>query len=425
MNIELIKQTSNNEEMEIETRNNITTVSYDSTINKYIVKDIGIDVIVTVDNMTAVKVTGEGSKKLNSYLKGLVEKYIENEIELSGLKADAENIVNTIKYTTNNKITAINIVVSKNEYGKNILFLTLNYEGKKIIWIEIDMSTMEIINNGKVRNEEIYNKFLNMYNKVFLDKDIATNETASDSITNSVVTSLSNNNKLEAHKQDIINKCNEVYERELKEAEKVANTENRREYVKDPLYHFASDFITTLSYNYFNLDEPNIKYKGRHLKCKDCKYCEGNGDKRTCSKISNSNIQMYSKNDICKYFDESIKFKYDSNKYNSEEEHLKILGRLDNITYTDWKAEKIQYCTFDNYIEFLNKVEYIDYKGDSRLHLKTNTLYLNGYAFYIPIDENYLNLNINDSFYYTKQVQENTGRRKNKIIDTNNIYKIG
>lgn len=187
------------------------------------------------------------------------------------------------------------------------------------------------------------------------------------------------------------------------------------------MYKFASDFITTLSYNYYKIDEPETRYKGRRLTCKDCKHCEGYGDKRTCKKLS-SNIQIFSKNDICKYYDDRIKFKYDSNKYSSEYEHLKAVGRLDNISYEDWKAEKLYYCTFNDYIEFLNKIHYIDYKGDSKLHLKTNIIYVNGYKFRIPINEEYFNLNINDSFYYVNKIIE--GKKKNKIVDSNNIYKV-
>ena len=161
-------------EIEIITHNNITSVSYDTIINKYIVKEMCIDCIVEVENMDVVKVTGTGSRKYISYIKGIVNQYIKNQITLNGLKSDTLNIINTIEYYSKNIIKVVDADVKITNNGEYVATLFLEYKNEynynKLAFIEINLNTMEIINKSNIRNEKkqiIFNKFMNMYDKIF------------------------------------------------------------------------------------------------------------------------------------------------------------------------------------------------------------------------------------------------------------------
>ena len=170
-----VQEQQTTSDIEVKSYNNITSVSYDNIINKYIVKEMDIDCIVEVENMDAIKVTGKGSKKHSNYIKSLVEQYLKNEATLQGLKTDTLNIINSIEYYSKNIIRVVNADVKITNTGEYIATLFLEYKNEynynRLAFIEINLATMEIINKSNIRNEEkqiIFNKFINMYNKIFL-----------------------------------------------------------------------------------------------------------------------------------------------------------------------------------------------------------------------------------------------------------------
>jgi hypothetical protein len=85
---------------------------------------------------------------------------------------------------------------------------------------------------------------------------------------------------------------------------------------------------------------------------------------------------------------------------------------LDQITFSQWKAEKLEYCTFKDYIHYLNNEYYIDWKGDSTLHLKHNIIYIDNYTLHIPINARWFNLDIiQDNNIYCSKITIPTKKR--------------
>lgn len=244
---------------------------------------------------------------------------------------------------------------------------------------------------------------------------------------NAILNNKLKGSKLEIHKDEIKQYCISEYNKELLEAEKVKDTLNSREYIKEPLYEFASHLISAMSWNYYN-SEYNGKYQGRRMICNDCSHCENAGCQHACNcNLLDSRIKIFKKNDICSNFDEKIKVSYDTNKYSSLENYLKETGKLEKITFTQWKTEKLEYCTFKDYIHYLNNEYYIDWKGGSTLYLKHNTIYIDNKTLHIPIDARWFKLDfIKDGNIYCKKITIPTKKRHTpyEVIGTNINYNI-
>ncbi|OSA95760.1 UNVERIFIED_ORG: hypothetical protein B2H93_04880 [Clostridium botulinum] len=292
--------------------------------------------------------------------------------------------------------------------------------GDNDIWY-YDKEQVLLFTGLKNKNENIkkYNKYIKTKQEQEERKEIK-------EIDNLVINlDVLNNTKLESEKEQIKQYCIDEYKKEYEEAKKVENTINSIDYVKTPLYHFASNFISMLSWNYYHGKEYDSKYKGRHLHCKDCKHCtlNNNNDKYNCSNL-NSNILISCKNEICSKFTDKIEVKFDSNKYKTLEQYLTLTNKLKNITFEEWKREKMEYCNFNDYIHYLNNCEYIDYKGDSTLKYKSNTLYINDKILYIPINEKWFDLNLNNNIFCKKIAIKSKKRNKTEdVININSVFK--
>lgn len=221
------------------------------------------------------------------------------------------------------------------------------------------------------------------------------------------------NTKLESHKEEIKQYCIKSYKKELELADKLKDTSKSMEYVRELEYEKASFFINMTSWNSYYGELYAGVYQGRRLTCNDCKNGIKNGCELNinCSKLDN-NIKVNIFNDICKNFDNRIKVKYDEVLYNSLENYLQETGKLNSCTMEEWKSQKIEYCSFNDYIHFLNNDYYIDAKLKSKLQYKYNTLMIDDKTLHIPINTRWFKLDfIKDNNIYCNRISIPTKKR--------------